>query len=384
MAELQAVQGRCGCKSFAACGSARDPYSPVIVSSSSARSGAACLRRCFPVRLYHSGFAVTFENHIEFGQVFNGAECSVGFFLANTFNMLPFISALEPLRIANRLASRPLYQWRVITRHGENVMASNGMVQTAEASIEQAGEFSMLMVSGPFYPEQHEDPELIKWLSTQAKRRVLIAGLETGCHLLAEAGLLEGLQCTTHWENRPQFIEQWPTHKVTSDVFEIDQNIVTCSGGAAPLDMMLYIIERQHGHELAASVADAMIHPHIRYIGEPQRMNIQARTGVTHPDLVECIELIEANIEQPLTPAELASLVGISKRQLERLFRRYLNTTPARYYLTLRLETAKRMLEKSSMKIIDVAMACGFKSAGHFSSRYFSSYGITPRQTRKG
>jgi transcriptional regulator GlxA family with amidase domain len=149
------------------------------------------------------------------------------------------------------------------------------------------------------------------------------------------------------------------------------------------MDMMLYVIEQHHGHELAASVADSMIHPNIRHSGEPQRMDIQARTGVTHPDLLECIELIEANIEQPLTPAELAELVGISKRQLERLFRRYLNTTPARYYLTLRLETAKQMLEKSSVKIIDVAIACGFKSAGHFSSRYYSSFGVTPRESRK-
>ena len=180
-----------------------------------------------------------------------------------------------------------------------------------------------------------------------------------------------------------QFRETWPDHRVSMDVFEVDQRRLTCSGGAASMDMMLYIIEQHHGHELAASVAESMIHPHIRHGSEPQRMDITSRTGVSHPDLIECIELIEANIEQPLTPAELANLVGISKRQLERLFRRYLNTTPARYYLTLRLETARRMLEKSSMKIIDVAIACGFKSAGHFSSRYYSSFGVTPRESRK-
>lgn len=323
------------------------------------------------------------EDQIEFGQVFDAAECTVGFYLAETFNMLPFIAAVEPLRIANRRAAKPLYQWRVITRDGDEVMASNGMLQKAQASIAEAGEFSMLIVCGPFYPERFDDAAVVKWLHFQGGRGIVIAGLETGCHLLAAAGLLDGLQCTTHWENIPQFVEQWPQHKVSSDVFEIDNNIVTCSGGAAALDMMLYIIEQQHGHELAASVSDSMIHPHIRHIGEPQRMAIQARIGVTHPDLIECIELIEANIEQPLTPAELATFVGISKRQLERLFRRYLNTTPARYYLSLRLVTARRMLEKTSMKIIDVATTCGFKSAGHFSSRYFSSFGVTPRESRK-
>jgi transcriptional regulator GlxA family with amidase domain len=322
-------------------------------------------------------------NRTEYGLVSEGAERTVGFYLVDSFNMLPFISALEPLRIANRLSGKALYQWRLISANGEPVTSSSGMTQIVDLSFEQANNFSMLVVSGPFHPEKLVDDTLIKWLQGIGETETVIAGLETGCHLLAQAGLLEGLQCTTHWENMADFKETWPEYKVTSDVYEVDQRRLTCSGGAASMDMMLYVIEQHHGHELAASVADSMIHPHIRHAGEPQRMDIKSRTGVTHPDLIECIELIEANIEQPLTPAELADLVGISKRQLERLFRRYLNTTPARYYLTLRLETARRMLEKSSMKIIDVAVACGFKSAGHFSSRYYSSFGVTPRESRK-
>ncbi|MGB5706756.1 MAG: GlxA family transcriptional regulator [Arenicellales bacterium] len=322
-------------------------------------------------------------NQIEYGRVHEGADRTIGFYLVDSFNMLPFISALEPLRIANRLSKKPLYQWRIISDDGQQVTSSSGMIQTADMSITVAQEFSMLVVSGPFYPEKFVNEAVIKWLHDVGETDTVIAGLETGCHLLAQAGLLEGLQCTTHWENMGDFKETWPDYRVTSDVYEVDQRRLTCSGGAASMDMMLYVIEQHHGHELAASIADSMIHPHIRHAGEPQRMDIKSRTGVTHPDLIECIELIEANIEQPLTPAELADLVGISKRQLERLFRRYLNTTPARYYLTLRLETARRMLEKSSMKIIDVAVACGFKSAGHFSSRYYSSFGVTPRDSRK-
>ncbi len=321
-------------------------------------------------------------NEIDYGYMREGAERCIGFLLCNSFNMLPFISALEPLRIANRLAKKPLYQWRLISEDGSNISASNGMMQAIDCSINTEDSFSMVVVSGPYYPEKFDSEPILAWLQSQSEKDTLIAGLETGCHILAEAGLLEGLQCTTHWENMGQFKDAWPGYKVTSDVYEIDQNRLTCSGGAASIDMMLYVIEQHHGHELAASVADSMIHPHIRSTGEPQRMDVQSRTGVTHPDLLECIELIEANIEQPLTPAELANLVGVSKRQLERLFRRYLNTTPARYYLTLRLESAKGLLEKTSMKVIDVAIACGFKSAGHFSSRYFSSFGETPRETR--
>ncbi len=320
---------------------------------------------------------------LDYGRVIDGAERNIGFYLPDSFSMLPLISAMEPLRIANRLSKRRLYQWRTVSDNGESVRASNGMMLQVDHPVPPQEDFSLLVVLGPFYPERSDNPLVLDWLREEVEKGTVLAGLETGCHLLADAGLLDGLHCTTHWESMAQFKETWPHHRVSMEVYEVDQRRLTCSGGAASMDMMLYVIEQHHGHELAASVSDSMIHPHIRHGWEPQRMDIKSRTGVTHPDLIECIELIEANIEQPLTPAELAGLVGISKRQLERLFRRYLNTTPARYYLALRLETARRMLENSTMKIIDVAIACGFKSAGHFSSRYYSSFGVTPRESRK-
>ncbi len=323
-------------------------------------------------------------DRLDFGQVLDGAERSIGFYLPHSFNMLPFISALEPLRIANRLSKKRLYQWRVLSDDNvEFIHASNGITLRVDQSISARGSFSLIVVLGPFYPNSFYNPAVLEWLREEGEKGTIIAGLETGCYLLSEAGLLDGVRCTTHWESMADFKEKWPHHRASMEVYEVDQQRLTCSGGVASLDMMLYVIEQHHGHELAASVSDNMIHPHIRHGWEPQRMDVRSRTGVSHPDLVECIELIEANIEQPLTPAELASLVGISKRQLERLFRRYLHTTPARYYLSLRLETARRMLENSAMKIIDVAIACGFKSAGHFSSRYYSSFGVTPRDSRR-
>ncbi len=318
-----------------------------------------------------------------YGEVTEGAEREIGFYLSNNFSMLPVISAIEPLRIANRLSRKPLYQWSVITSDGMSVFATNGIEMPAKYSIDNSAGLSMLFVSGPHEPRTFNHEPTLKWLVQQSKRGITLGGIETGCHILARAGLLNGVECTTHWENISEFMEDFPAQKVSSDVYEIGNKRVTCSGGSASMDLMLYIIEQHHDHELAASVADVMIHPHIRHSGEPQRMDIQSRTGVNHPALIECIELMESNIEQPLSPNELANLIGVSKRQLERLFRRYLNMTPARYYLTLRLQAARDMLEHSASKIIDVAIACGFKSAGHFSSRYYSSFGETPRETRK-
>ncbi|WP_423909383.1 GlxA family transcriptional regulator [Candidatus Spongiihabitans sp.] len=322
-------------------------------------------------------------NRAQYGAITEGAEREIGFYLSDNFSMLPFISAVEPLRIANRMSRKPLYQWSIVTENGDSVFATNGMELAAKYAVKNAPDFSMIFVNGPHEPKNFNHRPTLNWLAGQSKRGIVIGGIETGCHILAESGLLDGIQCTTHWENQVEFVEAFPKHKVSSDVYEIDGNRVTCSGGAVSMDMMLYIIEQHHGHELAASVADVMIHPNICHPGEPQRMNVQARTGVSHPALLECIELMEANIEQPLSPNELARLVEISKRQLERLFRRYLNTTPARYYLNMRLDAARKMLETSAMKIIDVTVACGFKSAGHFSSRSYSSYGVTPRDSRK-
>ena len=318
----------------------------------------------------------------QYGTVTEGAQRHVGFYLADNFSLLSFASAIEPLRIANRVSRKPLYEWSVFTANGDDVYATNGMLVKSQYSLQNVPDFSLIFVNGPHEPRTFKDENTIQWLKEQGKRDILIGGLETGCHVLAKAGLLKSARCTTHWENMAEFIEDFPNLNVSSDVYESEGNRITCSGGSASMDMVLYLIEQHHDHELAASVADVMIHPDIRHSGEPQRMGIQARIGVNHPMLLECIELMEANIEQPLSPQELANLVGVSKRQLERLFRRHLNTTPARYYLTLRLESAREMLEKTAMKIIDVAIACGFKSAGHFSSRYFSSFGVTPRESR--
>lgn len=322
---------------------------------------------------------------LPYGEVKEGAENSIGFYLSNNFSLLPFASAIEPLRIANRLSRQPLYQWSVITAQGGPVYATNGLKFEADHSIETVGAIDMLFVSGPHEPAQFDHKPSIEWLQKLSKgvhKPHLIGGIETGSLILAQAGLLKGIHCTTHWENIGEFRALYPDHKISTDLYEVSNKYVTCSGGSASLDMMLYIIEQHYGHELAASVGDVMIHPSMRHAGEPQRMKTEERIGINHPILVDCVELMEANVEQPLSPQELASLVGVSKRQLERLFRRYLHTTPARYYLSIRLESARVMLEKTTMKIIDVALACGFKSAGHFSSRYVSSFGKTPRETR--
>ncbi|MFT5111355.1 MAG: transcriptional regulator GlxA family with amidase domain [Parasphingorhabdus sp.] len=317
-----------------------------------------------------------------YGKVDGEAQCTVGFFLTNAFSMMAFISSLEPLRIANRLSGKALYNWVLISEEGGFVEPTNGMQVKVDCALTEAPDLPVIVVLGPFDPLPYKNKTLNNWLNRMARRDAIICGVDTGAHLMARSGVLKDRRCTIHWENMPGFTNEFPELPASHEIYEHDRHRLTCAGGTASMDMMLYLIEKQQGFELAASISDVLIHPTIRHGNHPQRMNVEARTGVRHAGLLECIELMEANLEQPLTPSELSSMIGVSKRQLERLFRRHLNTTPARYYLGLRLTEAKRLLEQSSMPVIDVAIACGFNSAGHFSYRYRSYYGVSPRTSR--
>lgn len=210
-----------------------------------------------------------------------------------------------------------------------------------------------------------------------------MGAVDTGSFLLARAQLINNQRCTLHWESMPGFREEFPSIQVSSELYEIDGNLFTCAGGGAALDMMLTIVETDHGRDLARQVSDLFIHASIRQANEPQRMDVQSRIGLHHQGLIDCVELMEANIEQPLTTQELAEIIGISKRQLERLFRAHMDTTPTHYYQDLRLQASKRLLEQTTLSVLDVALACGFSSAGHFSKRFRLLFGMPPKQARQ-
>ncbi len=193
--------------------------------------------------------------------------------------------------------------------------------------------------------------------------------------MLAEAGLLDGYKCTIHWENLPGFTEAFPELEATGGLFEIDRDRFTSAGGTTAIDMMLTLIASQHGPDLAAQVAEAILHSPIRHHSENQRMSLPARIGARHPKLVSIIEKMEGCLEDPLSPSVLAKQAGLSTRQLERLFRRYLDRSPKRYYLELRLKKARSLLLQTDLSVINVALACGFSSPSHFSKCYRSFYG---------
>lgn len=307
----------------------------------------------------------------------------IGFFLVPEFSFIALASAVEPLRLANRVSGRTLYSWRTCSIDGRPVQASNGVSIPTDSAIADAGALPMVIVCGGVNVQQHTDKALIGRLRRLASHGATVGAVCTGSHVLARAGLLDGYRCTIHWENLGSFTEEFPELEVTSELFEIDRNRFTCAGGTAALDMMLHIIARQMGHDTAALVADQLIHHRIRDGHERQRMELRSRLGVSHPKLLAVISHMEESLEEPKSCGQLASAVGLSTRQLERLFRQYLDRAPTRYYLGLRLNRARFLLLQTSLPILTVALACGFVSASHFSKSYRETFGRTPSQERR-
>lgn len=308
----------------------------------------------------------------------------IGVLLLPNFAFMAFAAAIEPLRHANRLSGRTLYRWHLLSVDGKPVAASNLIALTPEAAIgDSTTRFDAVYVAGGLESENIRDRAIFAWLNRMVRHGSRIGGLSTGTYVLARAGLLNGYRSCIHWEYLQPFREEFPDLDVTDDLFEIDRDRATCSGGTAALDMMLHLIRLDYGHDLAMAVAEQVVHTQVREADHHQRLSPAARLGVTHPKLLSVIGMMEQNIEQPLDRAELAQKVGLSVRQVERLFHKYLDTRPMRYYLALRLARARLLLTQTDRSILDVALACGFETASHFSKCFHSAYSRTPSSYRQ-
>ncbi len=304
------------------------------------------------------------------------------FVLLDQFTMLCFAAAIESLRIANRTAGRKIYDWIILGEGGGTATCSNGCTFRLDGDLIALDREDTIMLCGGLAIAESTTRPVLNWLRREARRGSAVAGLCTAGYTMARAGLLDGRKATIHWENQDSFIEEFEDVLLTKSVFVIDGNRITTAGGTASIDLMLKIIADDHGEDLANAVADILIYSSIRTDQDTQRLSIPTRIGVRHPKLSRVIQLMESNIEDPISPATLAHDVGMSTRQLERLFRRYLSRSPKRYYMELRLSKARNLLMQTDMTVINVALACGFASPSHFSKCYRAHYDTTPYRER--
>jgi AraC family transcriptional regulator, carnitine catabolism transcriptional activator len=310
------------------------------------------------------------------------APDTLGFLLAPRFSLLAFVCAVEPLRVANRLAQRELYRWETISVDGAPVIASNRMAIVADRSIRERSAYAKVLVCAGFEPETLYDGGVARWLRARDRAGTPVGAIDTGSFILAYAGLLDGYRACTHWESLESLQSQFPSVIIDPGLFIVDRLRFTCAGGTAALDMMLHLISVQHGHRLAAAVAEQFIHARMREPKEHQRMEPRDRQGLSDPSLVRIIELMEARLEEPASIQALCATVHISRRQLEREFQRQLNVSPQRYYLNLRLQRARTLLQYTKLSVIEVAVATGFHSSAQFCRSYKSWSGVTPTRER--
>nr|WP_238296237.1 GlxA family transcriptional regulator [Methylobacterium soli] len=281
---------------------------------------------------------------------------------------MAYTAAVEPLRAANTLSGCRLYEWWHAAPGGGAVRASNGVTILTDVAVGAATRAAdRVFVCAGGNPAAFDDPAVSAWLRDLARRGATIGGISGGPYILARAGLLEGRRCTLHWEHVPAFEEHFPDIDVVRSLFEIQGDRVTCSGGIAALDLMLSLIERDHGPGLAAGVSDWFLHNQIREGLSPQRMDLRQRFGVRDPRLLRVLAAMEANLEAPLPREALADLARVSVRQLERLFHDLLGQGLHRHYLNLRLDRAHQLGRESALSRSEIATATGFASADELS-----------------
>lgn len=308
----------------------------------------------------------------------------IRFLLLPDFSLMAYASTVEPLREANWVTGRALYEWQILSEDGQPVRASNGMTVGADAPMGAVTNCSTLIVCSSFDPHLYVTAAMLAWLRRIGRLGADLGAVDTGSYVLARAGLLEGYRATIHWENVESIASVFDDVWLTHSIFEIDRNRFSCSGGTAGLDMMLYLIRKQHGHEVAVTVAEEFIYNRMREPGDPQRMAVSHRLGIAHPKLITAIEAMELALDEPLSSPELAASAGISEREMQRLFRAHLGTTPKAYYRGLRLSRARMMLRQTTQPVMDIALSCGFRSAADFARCYRACYGRAPSSDRHG
>ncbi|NRA22040.1 MAG: GlxA family transcriptional regulator [Oceanospirillaceae bacterium] len=310
-------------------------------------------------------------------------ELRYGFLLLPNFSLIAFSSAIEPLRMANWINGKSCYSTSLISHDGKAVTSSSGVQLQVNYSLNELPYFDAVFVCGASPIARTGNEAVIDWLKQKANSSMAIGGIGTGSYILAVAGLLDQFRATIHWWHIENLKQEFPKTSVTNRLFEIDGNRYTCSGGTASMDMMLFLIGRQQNMDLAAAISEQFVCERIRGSDDHQRIPIKSRISANQPKLIEAVTLMEANIEEPLSTDDLAHHVQLSRRHLERLFKKHLHNVPAKYYIELRLSQARKLLRQSDQTILQIGLLCGFSSASYFSTAYKNHYKITPREERK-
>lgn len=307
------------------------------------------------------------------------------FLLLEDFTHLAFSCALEPLRIANLVSGRELYRWSLVGEgggEGGGMRSSNGCVTRLDRGLDPLARGERVVVVAGLGVESRCTPGVLGFLRRERARGRRIGAVCSGAYVLAAAGLLDGQEAAIHWGYHDLMAERFPEVRLARSVFVAGPQVDTASGGTAAADLVLHLIRRDHGEDLATEVADQMVYNAVREGSAPQRVSVQARAGTRNAHLARAVRLFEADLESPPRPCEVAAQLGISPRQLERLFGRHLGVSPKRYALDLRLARARNLIVQTEASVAEISAASGFASPSHFARAFRARYGIAPKAQR--
>lgn len=296
---------------------------------------------------------------------------------------MSYASVVEPLRAANALAERELYEIRNVPASGNSATSSSGAHFDADAVVGTDTEFDLLLVVAGGDPASYYDQRVFDWLRRLSRLGVNLGGISGGPVILAAAGLMDGRRMTVHWEHARALGEISPALLLERSLYVIDRDRITCAGGTAPIDLMHALITEHHGPRLARRVSDWFLHTEVRPSGGPQRAGRVERYGTTDRGVLNAIEAMENRIADPLELRQLARISDMSARHLNRLFRDKLGQTTMSFYRELRLEKARNLIANSPLRLTEVALATGFANSAHFSSAYSKRYGGPPSALRR-
>lgn len=313
------------------------------------------------------------------------AVTNIAIIILPNFNLLATTAFIDPFRALNYLQGNAVYEWQFVGLTKQAVTASNGMQVTPSLSLEDLGHaFDLVMVSASWLPEDHNNRTLNRYLKVQHSRGGIVGGLDTGAQILAYAGLLKQRRASIHYEHIASMRELFPSTTTCEELFVKDDRIMTCCGGQAACDLALSLIWDWQGVDLANSVARFIFHDRLRSATDSQIPGHYEPVGHSVPDkLRQAIVIMESHLEHTMKMADIANKVGLSQRQLARLFKINTGISPIQYYVEVRLDRAHGMVTQTQLPILSIAVACGFNSQEHFSKAYHRRFACSPSQDRR-
>jgi transcriptional regulator GlxA family with amidase domain len=311
----------------------------------------------------------------------------IGFLLLPRFSLLSLASASAVLRAGNDCLGGRALEVLLLSRDGRPVRASGDEMLSVGAAFDDvaAPMLGGLVIVADAPPTAADQGWITRTLAAVGQRidraRGMLCGIDSGAAWLGRAGLLQGFRATVKAEYCSEVAAACPGAIVSARHYELDRNRLSCAGGTSAIDLMIHWLEQSHGERLGRQLLLHFGMERLRSPGDQLLLPTSARLSAS-TKLAEAVALMEANLGEPLSTEDIAGLVGVSRRQLERLFKQHLDTLPSRWYLEQRLQRAQRLLQQGSQSILQIGLSCGFTSGAHFSNAYRNCFGRTPRDER--